>query len=232
MSDEHIALHGTRPWLGKGDGEPKWAPQKASYCKPEVAAVCLNCTKDHCSGTACPAYTEVTSNASGRGKPVVVKAIEPPKHNTNEKLYTANGSTHTLNEWVAITGVSRHTIRWRLKHGMPFEDAIRNTDLRKNNRVIKKAVNTVNAEAKVTQPASNPAVEHPAHYNAGPLEVIDVIEGLGMGKDFNRGNAIKYIARAGLKSNDTEIQDLQKAEWYIHREIERLRKEQSDGQKG
>ena len=39
----------------------------------------------------------------------------------------------------------------------------------------------------------------------------------------NRGNAIKYIWRAGDKGN--EVEDLQKALWYIHREIERVEKE-------
>ena len=61
-------------------------------------------------------------------------------------------------------------------------------------------------------------VNHPAHYTWLPngLEVIDVTENF----NFNRGNAIKYIMRAGQKEN--EIQDLQKAVWYLNREIERL----------
>ena len=65
-------------------------------------------------------------------------------------------------------------------------------------------------------------VNHPTHYNVGRIEVIDVIEAWGLGEGFNRGNAIKYIARAGHK--DSEIEDLKKAAWYIQREIERLEK--------
>ena len=65
-------------------------------------------------------------------------------------------------------------------------------------------------------------VNHPTHYNVGRIEVIDAIEAWGLGKGFNRGNAIKYIARAGHK--DSEIEDLKKAAWYIQREIERLEK--------
>lgn len=64
-------------------------------------------------------------------------------------------------------------------------------------------------------------VNHPAHYTAYPVEVIELTEHL----NFCRGNAVKYIARAGLKSKDTEIEDLQKAAWYLDREIERLKKE-------
>ena len=62
-------------------------------------------------------------------------------------------------------------------------------------------------------------VDHPAHYTAYEgLEVIQLTEQM----NFNRGNAVKYIARAGLKSYDTEILDLKKALWYIQREINRM----------
>ena len=62
-------------------------------------------------------------------------------------------------------------------------------------------------------------VNHPAHYTAYVgVEVIQLTEQM----NFNRGNAVKYIARAGLKSYDTEIQDLKKALWYIQREINRM----------
>lgn len=65
------------------------------------------------------------------------------------------------------------------------------------------------------------SVDHPKHYNQVPgIECIDVVEHF----NFNRGNAIKYIWRAGDKGN--EIEDLQKALWYIQREIERVTKEQ------
>lgn len=64
-------------------------------------------------------------------------------------------------------------------------------------------------------------VNHPSHYTAYKrLEVIDLTEQL----NFNRGNAVKYICRAGLKNKDEEIQDLEKAAWYINREIERLQR--------
>ena len=65
-------------------------------------------------------------------------------------------------------------------------------------------------------------INHPSHYNMGGIEVIDAIESWGLGEGFNRGNAIKYIARAGRKDPDTEIEDLRKAEWYIDREMKRL----------
>lgn len=64
-------------------------------------------------------------------------------------------------------------------------------------------------------------VNHPSHYKAHPsgIEAIDVTEHF----NFNRGNAIKYIWRAGLKgSKDKELEDLRKAAWYIAREIKRV----------
>ena len=67
-------------------------------------------------------------------------------------------------------------------------------------------------------------VNHPAHYTAyNGLEVIDLTEQM----NFNRGNAVKYIARAGKKdlTLDAEIQDLEKARWYIDREIQRLKRD-------
>lgn len=68
-------------------------------------------------------------------------------------------------------------------------------------------------------------VEHPSHYNMGGIEVIDAIEAWGFGEGFNRGNAIKYIARAGRKDPAKEIEDLKKARWYIDAEIDRLMEE-------
>lgn len=63
-------------------------------------------------------------------------------------------------------------------------------------------------------------VNHPSHYNDGKIEVIDFIEDKHL--NFSRGNAVKYIARAGKKNPEKELEDLQKAAWYINREIERL----------
>jgi len=66
-------------------------------------------------------------------------------------------------------------------------------------------------------------INHPVHYNAGKYEVIDIIEDQGWGTGFNRGNVVKYILRAGIKNPDKEIEDLEKARWYIDREIARLK---------
>jgi hypothetical protein len=44
--------------------------------------------------------------------------------------------------------------------------------------------------------------------------------------DFHLGNTFKYIARAGKKETDREIQDLKKALWYLQRKIQLLESKQ------
>ena len=63
-------------------------------------------------------------------------------------------------------------------------------------------------------------VNHPAYYTDGQIEVSDFIADKNL--NFFRGNVVKYVARAGKKNAETEVEDLQKARWYIDREIERL----------
>ena len=69
-------------------------------------------------------------------------------------------------------------------------------------------------------------VHHPAHYTNGPrckcgepIECIQVTERM----NFNRGCAVKYLWRAGLKGD--ELEDLRKASWYVLREIARIEAE-------
>jgi hypothetical protein len=64
-------------------------------------------------------------------------------------------------------------------------------------------------------------VNHPAHYTDNPrgIELIDMISHL----PYPRGAAIKYVYRAGKKGDAaTEVQDLQKAIWFIQWEITKL----------
>lgn len=65
------------------------------------------------------------------------------------------------------------------------------------------------------------AVEHPKHYTNHPsgVECIQVTEHM----NFCRGNAVKYIWRAGEKGD--EIEDLEKAVWYLKREIAKIKGE-------
>ena len=66
----------------------------------------------------------------------------------------------------------------------------------------------------------NDAVNHPSHYTDGGIETIDFIEAKKL--PYHLGNAVKYISRAGKKDQNTTIEDLQKAVWYIERYIKVL----------
>lgn len=64
-------------------------------------------------------------------------------------------------------------------------------------------------------------VDHPSHYGGkdNAYEAIKVIEAWKLG--FCLGNAVKYISRAGKKGR--AVEDLEKAVWYLNREIENLK---------
>jgi len=89
-----------------------------------------------------------------------------------------------------------------------------------NDDIFGEEESKIRISAKSSPVVAQNKVNHPSHYNKGKIEVIDAIEDWEL--NFSRGNAVKYVARAGLKDKDTEIEDLQKALWYIEREIKRL----------
>lgn len=62
----------------------------------------------------------------------------------------------------------------------------------------------------------NDPVNHPPHYRDGGIETIDFIEAKDL--NYRLGNVVKYVSRAGKKSSDP-VQDLEKALWYLQREI-------------
>lgn len=63
-------------------------------------------------------------------------------------------------------------------------------------------------------------VNHPPHYTSDPsgVECIQITRH----RNFNVGNAIKYLWRAGIKDDSKTIEDLEKAVFYINDEIKRL----------
>jgi hypothetical protein len=61
-------------------------------------------------------------------------------------------------------------------------------------------------------------INHPEHYQSSGIEAIDTIEAFDL--NFNLGNVIKYVLRAGRKGNKNI--DLEKALWYLQREINKF----------
>jgi hypothetical protein len=78
-------------------------------------------------------------------------------------------------------------------------------------------------------------VNHPAHYTTGNIETIDFIEDKEL--NFNLGNVVKYVARAGRKKSKGKsiefkaLEDLKKAQWYLNKEIETREKHLSCAKK-
>jgi hypothetical protein len=73
-------------------------------------------------------------------------------------------------------------------------------------------------QLEMFEPKADP-VNHPAHYKYGGIETIDFIEAKELG--YNLGNVVKYITRADHKGN--RKQDLEKAMWYLTREINSIK---------
>ena len=89
---------------------------------------------------------------------------------------------------------------------------------------------------KIVVEPVNDNVNHPSHYTSGKIEVIDFIEDKEL--NFNLGNVIKYVARAGRKKSQGKslenkaLEDLKKARFYIEREIEAREKRICCAKKG
>lgn len=84
---------------------------------------------------------------------------------------------------------------------------------------------SLGASSIIPDPAAiiaNDPVNHPAHYTEHPsgIECIEITRH----HNFNIGNAIKYLWRAGRKDSSKTIEDLRKAVWYINDEIKKLEK--------
>lgn len=92
-------------------------------------------------------------------------------------------------------------------------------NLPSNEKIWTKKIMQVSSELNQSSVTINDPVNHPSHYTWHPsgIEVIQITEHM----NFCLGNAIKYILRSEHKKD--QVQDLEKAVWYINREIARLK---------
>ena len=108
--------------------------------------------------------------------------------------------------------------------------ALRATESRSKRELLDAAADLIEEQlvpTTGTQPEPAPVndpVNHPSHYTDGRIEVIDFIEDKGL--NFHLGNTVKYVARAGKKDPSKAVQDLEKARWYLDREIRRRKAEE------
>jgi hypothetical protein len=126
-----------------------------------------------------------------------------------EKIIKLSAEGKMVNEIAKILKVGKnyvYYVRWKHMKSKVKEAAERNAPL----------VGKLWFEGKVE------AVNHPPHYKAGGVETIDFIEAKDL--NYRLGNCVKYISRAGRKIGSDPVEDLEKALWYLKREID-VRKE-------
>ena len=85
------------------------------------------------------------------------------------------------------------------------------------NEEARKLMNMQKQPKKIVIEQPIDIVNHPPHYKANGMEVIEVIEAFNLG--YNLGNTVKYCLRAGKKDKNKIKEDLEKAKWYLEREI-------------
>lgn len=100
-------------------------------------------------------------------------------------------------------------------------------DERLRNERFREALDYVNDHSNWHRDVGpEPTREPVEHYGSDSgIECIDAIRAMGAGYDFSRGNAVKYLWRAGRKEGNTALGDLKKARVYLDFMIEELESE-------
>ncbi len=150
---------------------------------------------------------------------------ETRKRNKSKRLKKeADHRRYLKKKKAAAKPVKKRTIIPVGNKGKGTSIAITKTDIGLNGKVIdhEKNMTTLANVAEEMAAQRHDEVNHPNHYTSGKIEVIDFIEDQKL--DLHTGSAVKYIARAGKKDPNKEITDLEKAEWYIRRKINNLKK--------
>ena len=125
------------------------------------------------------------------------------------RTYMLKHPNHTPAQIAAAVGVTRDYV-YQVQHNVR-KARMKTVALVTSNTSIKPlSTSTIT----LIEPKADP-VNHPAHYKAGGIETIDFIEAKKL--NYNLGNVVKYITRSDLKGN--RKQDLQKAAWYLQREL-------------
>ena len=129
-----------------------------------------------------------------------------------------NASTKTAARATGASVKTVYSVRWTLrKEGVVLKPkrSKRLVDLTKAGSPLRQKIRMAPADKPEFGASNVDLVNHPPHYTTGGFETIDFIEAKKL--NYNLGNAIKYITRADHKG--TRLQDLQKAKWYLEREI-------------
>ena len=155
----------------------------------------------------------VAANPNAKPKDIA-KALDA----TTAYVYTVlwNAKKKAAKKRITITATQAVLAQ---KAGIPlmeYAKSLIEAKKKKLERVPKMLSNDMQIE--MFEPASDP-VNHPDHYKIGGIETIDFIEAKKL--NYNIGNVVKYLTRADHKGN--RKQDLEKALWYLTREINSLK---------
>jgi hypothetical protein len=130
---------------------------------------------------------------------------------TAKKKAKVKKTTLTLPKINKAMETQKQVLEGAIEHWKNISMSIPNTPMQGVNH-------NVPVQIEMFEPATDP-VNHPAHYKVGGIETIDFIEAKKLG--YNLGNVVKYLTRADHKGN--RKQDLEKAMWYLNREINSLK---------
>jgi len=163
-----------------------------------------------------------------------------------KEILTLLSKGKTIKEVAKATKSSEayvYYVRWTDKKGKPTPKKAKKKAVYKSDRSkivqavfeTKKALDAIEAKpvellrmdtnghlrlGTVTPKTKIDVVNHPPHYTAGGVETLDFIEAKDL--NYRLGNVVKYVSRAGKKDTDP-VQDLEKAMFYLKREIEARR---------
>lgn len=133
------------------------------------------------------------------------------------RRYLAKGTS--IAEIAKRLGVSKNnvwTVIWKEKQKAKVAKPEAKPEEKRKPGRPKKVTEQMTIEEWAGEAKPDP-VNHPPHYKAGGIEVIDFIEAKDL--NFRLANVVKYVSRAGKKDSDP-VQDLEKAAWYLKREID------------
>ena len=132
------------------------------------------------------------------------------KVNKSEVIRKLHDEGKTVKEIKAKTKYSDGLIRLVIRN---YKKKTRKAKIVESFEHFKKAMDVVEKK-------SDP-VNKPPHYTVGGIDFLDYAEAKGLTENAYLFNVVKYVSRAGKKLGADPVQDLQKAEFYLKREIER-----------
>jgi hypothetical protein len=137
---------------------------------------------------------------------------------TTDKIrrFLAKGKTATeIGKILKIDPNRVYTLKWLDRQKTNPKQTKLLKSVKQASRPLKETENTKRDLVRIF---NTDVVNHPPHYKAGGIETLDFIEAKDL--NFRLGNVVKYVSRAGRKPDSDPLKDLEKAAFYLKREID------------